>query len=198
MADCFLMKNGSGNSDVSTYVKDSLILSIGEFNYKQAILQNSLTVNNSFTVEMCGYYTSIPASDGKGRFCELNSSNSGNSTLWFACSLYNDLVELKLGGTWHSNGTANITMAANEKKTITTVVDADTDIITIYDNGVLATTLSQSISSQTLNYIHLFQSSTTNGRTLNGTIFSLRLYNKALTMSEIKANYEIDVQRYGD
>ena len=73
--------------------------------------------------------------------------------------------------------------------------NAGTDI---YINGILFASIPETITANTMIKNLCFKASfTVSNRDMEGRIFSLRMYNRALSKNEILQNYETDVKRYG-
>ena len=88
-------------------------------------------------------------------------------------------------------------MIPNTLYNITAVFkNAGTDI---YINGVLFASIPETITANTMIKNLCFKASfTVSNRDMEGRIFSLRMYNRALSENEIEHNRQTDIKRYGN
>lgn len=155
--------------------------------------------SSGYTLEVAFIATSAPPNT-YGRLFEIRESSSSNAaTKSDLIALDTNKYELIINGSWEHSSDFEVSISYNELVTATLVVNSDQTAL-LYHNGVLA---------QTFNSIGSIPSSRNNGvywyigcgsvasRTINGTIHSVRLYNRALTANEIAANRAIDVTEFG-
>ena len=160
---------------------------------------NSFVMSDENTIECCFMYSSI-GSENQARIFET-TDNTGY--LRYILNIYNGFLEFSFNvANWYSpteSGDYHIDtyeMIPNTLYNITAIFkNASTDI---YINGVLFVSIPETIAVDTRIKDLCFKASfTVSNRDMEGRIFSLRMYNRALSKNEILQNYETDVKRYG-
>lgn len=203
MGECYIarrtIENPTSDSSMTQYIQDSLIFSCSLVN--QISDNNTAIINLSdfdidtseLTVECCCMYTSIPI-DNKGRFIDSRGANANT----FAIGVTGTDGVVKIGGLWYEppNKDTGITnIVPNQIFTISFVKTNDT--VTFYNNGRKANQYDDStIMNNHIVTLTLFQGADRNDRIINGQIYSLRIYNRALSDGEIIINYTSDAERY--
>lgn len=130
-----------------------------------------------------------------------NGSISGN---WqgggYGIEVWDGMYDMDayIGGTWvYARGSKPV---VGEIIMLTGVYDGSA--VLLYENGELVASTSKSGSIQAPSNNTVFSlgsnpdGSSIGGSLLSGCVYSARLYNRALTSDEIKANYEYDRRRY--
>lgn len=158
---------------------------------------NSFVMSDENTIEGCFMYSSID-SGNQARIFETKDNN-----LRYALNIYDGFLEFSLNANkWYSPTYSDnyhidtYEIIPNTLYNITAIFkNTNTDI---YINGVLFMSISETIAVDTrIKDLCLKASFSVGNRLLNGRIFSLRMYNRALSKNEILQNWETDVKRYG-
>ena len=161
---------------------------------------NSFVITDENTIECCFNYSVVNSSSNQGRILETKDSSE---SLRYILNIYNGFLEFSFNvENWYSpteSGDYHIDtyeIIPNTLYNITAVFkNAGTDI---YINGVLFVSIPETIAANTMiKNLCLKASFTVSNRDMEGRIFSLRMYNRALSKNEILQNYETDVERYG-
>ncbi len=148
-----------------------------------------------FTYEVCCKVSSSHTTNG--RWSQLSKySGSPVISACIACNGANDKnIEIALNAQWYSS--INIPQVADALTTISIVVrETEFDL---YINGVFQSTIDVTNPGQWSSYIGSMQrlymrSGSTDQRTIpNGKLYSMRLYNKALSQSELTKNRAADL-----
>ena len=155
---------------------------------------DTFVMSNENTIECCFVYYETNSS-GIGRIFE-SKNNSGS--LKYQTNIADGHFDLAINGNWYDGGSQIevYTLNVNELYTITAIFKSDgTDI---YINGSLFVTIPEIISANdNIATILLKKSFSTSNRTIAGRIYDMRMYNRALSDSEIINNWQADVERYG-
>lgn len=161
---------------------------------------NSFVMSDENTIECCFIYLSI-GSENQARIFETKD-NDGYYR--YMLNIYNGFLEFSFNGeNWYSpteSGDYHIDtyeIIPNTLYNITAVFkNAGTDI---YINGVLFVSIPETIAANTRIKDLCFKASfTVSNRDMEGRIFSLRMYNRALSENEIEHNRQTDIKRYGN
>lgn len=161
---------------------------------------NSFVMTDKNTIECCFMYSSL-GSENKARIFETKDNDGylrytlhidNNGFLAFYLNKEN-WYESTASGDYHIEA---YEIAPNILYNITAVFkNASTDI---YINGILFASIPETIAIDTrIKDLCLKASFKVANRHLDGHIFSLRMYNRALSENEILNNWEVDVERYG-
>lgn len=153
---------------------------------------DSFVVSDNATIECCFKISAIE-SGTQGRIFETQNTSS---TLKYCINYNNGVLEMSFNGSsW--NSISERILNINELYTVSTVThDSTTDV---YINGVYVKTLSECIAAETTIYKIIMKTSwATNNRRSQGNIYSLRMYNRALSQSELEHNRQTDIKRYGE
>ena len=207
MADCFILRKENSKTPQNTYV-DGIVNEYNDFanNEWVKIEQNtntSFTFGENNTIEFCFKYTSL-GSEGKARVFETKDTSANvrliahiNSTNDFSFSLNKE--------TWYEPppyGTSGHTIPSytTESNTLYTLSFVNNTTQTdIYINGLLFTSINEIIPTETkIDKLLLKGSFTVSERYMQGRIYSIRMYNRALTKDEITHNQMVDIERYGN
>ena len=160
---------------------------------------NSFVMTDENTIECCFNYSVVNSSSNQGRILETKDSSE---SLRYILNIYNGFLEFSFNvENWYSpteSGDYHIDtyeIIPNTLYNITAVFkNAGTDI---YINGILFASIPETITANTMIKNLCFKTSfTISNRDMEGRIFSLRMYNRALSKNEILQNYETDVKRY--
>lgn len=161
---------------------------------------NSFVMTNENTIECCFNYSTVNSSSNQGRILETKDSSG---YLRYLLNIYNGFFEFSINkDKWYSpieSGNYYIDtyeMTPNTLYNITSIFkNTGTDI---YINGILFVSISETIAADIMiKNLCLKAAFTTSNREMEGRIFSLRMYNRALSENEILQNWETDVKRYG-
>ena len=161
---------------------------------------NSFVMSDENTIECCFMYSSL-GSENQARIFETKDDTgylrytlhiNNNGFLAFSLNKEN----------WYSSEYSNnyhidtYEITPNILHNITAIFkNASTDI---YIDSILFVSISETIDIGTRIKDLCFKASfKVANRHLDGHIFSLRMYNRALSKSEILQNWEVDVERYG-
>ena len=160
---------------------------------------NSFVMSDENTIECCFMYSSTGSE--KARIFETKD-NAGY--LKYILSMYNGFLELTLNDeNWYTSIKSDdyhidaYEIIPNILYNITAIFkNASTDI---YINGVLFVSIPETIAVDTrIKDLYLKTSYKIANREMEGRIFSLRMYNRALSESEIEHNRQTDIKRYGE
>lgn len=191
--------------DMSKYA-EGIVKEYNDFNNLKWIKieqhkDNSFVMADENTIECCFNYSALNSSSNKGRILETkNESSSFKYLLHIRDDHY---LEFSLNSEkWYSPEYSNnyhidtYEITPNTLYNITAVFkNASTDI---YINGVLFISVPETIAVNTMiNKLCLKAAFSISNRDIEGYIFSLRMYNRALSESEILNNWTVDVERYG-
>lgn len=184
-------KGGDGNV-ISSYISNGLVYQSGGDYKNICTFSNVVNLEKSATVEFCGVYTSIPSTDQKGRWFDFVEYAKSNT---FSAAQYDDILEI-FYGKWFAGGQTGITIVPNEYVTISAVCN-DTSM-SLYKNGIFVDIFDTTDYPQELNVkeISFMHGLTTSNRELNGSLKSLRIYNRTLTENEILHNANADKFMY--
>lgn len=152
---------------------------------------DSFVVSDNTTIECCFKIISIE-SGVQGRIFE--TQNVGGS-LRYCINNNNGVLEISFNGSvW--NSIPEYVINTDVLYTISAVMhDSTTDV---YVNGALITTLSARVATDNTIYKIMMKTSwATNGRRIQGNVYSLRMYNRALSDSEISQNWQTDIKKFG-
>lgn len=159
---------------------------------------NSFVMSDENTIECCFMYSSID-SGNQARIFETKDNN-----LRYALNICDGFLEFSLNANkWYSPTYSDnyhidtYEIIPNILYNITAIFkNASTDI---YINGVLFMSIPETIAVDTrIKDLCLKASFTVGNRLLDGHIFSLRMYNRALSENEIEHNRQTDIKRYGN
>lgn len=162
---------------------------------------NSFVMTDENTIECCFNYSAVNSSSNQGRILETKDSSE---SLRYILNIYNGFLEFSFNiENWYSpteSGDYHIDtyeIIPNTLYNITAVFkNAGTDI---YINGVLFVSIPETIAANTMiKNLCLKASFTISNRDMEGRVFSLRMYNRALSENEIKHNRQTDIKRYGN
>lgn len=160
---------------------------------------NSFVMADENTIDCCFMYSSL-GSENVGRIFETKDSAG---YLRYTLDIDNGFLDFYLNKeNWYSpteSGDYHIDtyeIIPNILYNITAIFkNASTDI---YINGVLFVSIPETIAVDTrIKDLCLKASFKLSNRGMEGHVFSLRMYNRALSESEILNNWEVDVERYG-
>ena len=220
LADNLVTKGVDATHDetLETLVPKVLNISGGETEYAEGIVKeyndfnslkwieitqhndNSFVMSDENTIECCFMYSSID-SENQARIFETKD-NTGH--LRYALNIYNDFLEFSLNlNRWYSPTYSDnyhidtYEIIPNILYNITAIFkNASTDI---YINGVLFVSIPETIAIDTkIKDLCLKASFSVGKRLLDGHIFSLRMYNRALSENDIEHNRQTDIKRYGN
>ena len=195
-SDLTTIKQGL-NDDISSYANDGLIFQTFKDIGLESLLtfpDNTITSSTALTIELYTKWTEIPSSGNVGDLFELHTGTTG-AGIYLALSLNNDALEANVEGTSIVSSSVGITVPVDTKHTITVILTSTKT--TFYFDGVY---VSESNTAATIgSSIRRFNnraSISTSNRTVIGTNYNFRIYNRALTADEILTNHNADVDRY--
>lgn len=178
------------NSNTSGWTEKALVLDGSD---DGVLIGNQLVdlFKSNNTVEIVVSFNEVGVSDILiGNYSKANSINY---------EIYTNAFRVWLNSGAYDKTTTEIIDAINMVKMITVVFDKDSGKVKIFNNSSL---LYEGESSQITNYnydwvdVMLGRDTRTGSTALNGKIYAVRVYNKALNQAEIKHNYELDKERY--
>ena len=206
----------SHDETLETLVPKVLNISGGETEYAEGIVKeyndfnslkwveitqhndNSFVMSDENTIECCFMYSSID-SGNQARIFETKDNN-----LRYTLNICDGFLEFSLNANkWYSPTYSDnyhidtYEIIPNILYNITAIFkNASTDI---YINGVLFVSIPETIAVDTRIKDLCFKASfTVSNRDMEGRIFSLRMYNRALSENEIEHNRQTDIKRYGN
>lgn len=178
------------NSNTSGWTEKALVLDGSD---DGVLIGNQLVdlFKSNNTVEIVVSFNEVGVRDILiGNYSKANSINY---------EIYTNAFRVWLNNGAYDKTTTEIIDAINRIKMITVVFDKDSGKVKIFNNSSL---LYEGTSSQITNYnydwvdVMLGRDTRTGSTALNGKIYAVRVYNKALNQAEIKHNYELDKERY--
>ena len=206
-------KGGDPGGGENKYIQNGLLVNIESFGVlsdnARGILESDsalITSTEEMTVECCFMYTSIPNSSGFGRIIDINVDGY-NRKITFATtnggagSKYVDM-EFNFGdaATWYTTGESQDPKISgifpNINYTVTVVKKADT--IAFYKDGEKTAELPYKQSwtpGANLSSIYV-KNGTLKDRYIYGKLYSLRIYGRALSDSEVADNFAADTQNF--
>ena len=158
---------------------------------------NSFTISDYTAIECCFKISAIEGGEQGRVFETMNISNNLKYCM-------NITVSAEIGGaldiSFNGSTWTRIPECRIDMGTLYTVTAVMHDSVTdIYVNGIFVATLPERVANNTIIYKIMMKASwSTNNRRTQGRVFSIRMYNKALSESEINYNRQIDVNRYGE
>lgn len=196
-SDLTTIKQGL-NDDISSYTSEGLIFQTFKDIGLDTLLtfpDNTITSSTGLTFEIYTKYTEIPnTTNNEGTLFECHTGTSGTG-LYFALYLSGTALEANVGGTAITSSTVDISVPVDTKHTITAVLTSEKT--KFYFDGVY---VSESNTTATLgSNIRRYNnraSLVTANKTIIGTNYNLRIYNRALTAEEIATNHRADIDRY--
>ena len=185
------------NKEISFYANNGLVFQLFKDIGLESLLtfpDNTITSSTALTIELYTKWTEIPSSGNVGDLFELHTGTTG-AGIYLALSLNNDALEANVEGTSIVSSSVGITVPVDTKHTITVILTSTKT--TFYFDGVY---VSESNTAATIgSNIRRFNnraSISTSDRTVIGTNYNFRIYNRALTADEILTNHNADVDRY--
>lgn len=200
---------GEGHSDTTTIWKDLSGNNNDGTMYNVLWGENGAVFNGDNSWVNCGAiesdYITICATFDVNSVTNINNQNiigNWNSGGYGFCILRDGGVE----GSFHVNGTYDIAQsdfAVSNGKVYNVVASYDGNNIILYVNGLMVdnnqvTGTIKRTSPTTVTALGTDPNENeASNNFLNGKIYSAAVYNRALTVDEVRQNYEIDKERYG-
>lgn len=184
----------SGGGSVSDVVQENLIWSFtGDHGKARISLSDGLPITENLTIEVCANYTSFASDEHKGRFFEATPGSV--TALVFAQSEEN--FEYAINGVWTSGEKSGLKIAVNTTNTISLVISGSDQQLYCNSEYISSGTnnLADISSTERLKIVRIRDSMVSN-RSINGTVFAVRIYDRALTPGEIAMNYASDYAKY--
>lgn len=193
MADCFILKNNAKEKERQyAYGLTKEYSDFGNTEWVEILARDidNFFMSENATIEICFRVSSINSGTGDnlGRVFEI--ADTGNK-VFLSISLDDNLSKINFKiNTW-SNPAFSYRTEINKLYTIT--LKQTTSTTAIYINGEFFTSINKYIATGKAFYkIRLKASIDTSNRLMQGRVYSLRLYNRALSEAEILYNYKID------
>ena len=179
--------NGYEFTNNSDYIesKNNLNL-IGDTNYTVEVIFKSYGLQSNQTMSGIFWFGNPAAVVGGSSSLMLNKSYTSFSVMNLSVRQAKDLIDNNIHAitVTKKSGTFNTT---NAKICINNNCN---------NNGLSATESSVNLLDSKIQIGRTWQWNNDN-RTLNGVVYSVRIYNRVLTQSEITKNYKLDQKRYG-
>lgn len=196
--------NANGYSSVTVAVNDKYIsgaelIYTADPTFPIMSFDQNYEVTLPFTYEVCCKVSSSHTTNGRWSQLSKYSISGAVISACIACNGTNDKnIEIALNAQWYSS--INIPQVADALTTISIVVrETEFDL---YINGVFQSTIDVTNPGQWSSYIGsmkriYMRSGSTDQRTIqNGSLYAVRMYNKALTQNEIMKNRNADVSLF--